>query len=230
MSIVWEDPGAHAPDDRPQRPGLHGLVGTVLLLVLFGAAAMALAAATWRGEGAPAAQPAAAPQAAEPPGGPAEPVAPTAARIASPPTMPPEQPLPEGSARFALDGPAPAAMAKNWRPAGTGGPGVDSAATASIPARAVAVAETEDEVVAMETELAAAGSGAFEIPAAADLAAGRTLKWVNMRAGPGNDTEVLTVVPYDAEIRAERDCDHWCAVTWQGRPGYIYRSFIGYDG
>jgi len=226
MSIVWEEgPGRHASGMESRGSDVNGRVGTVSLLALFAVAAATLAAAAWWPDGGQAPQAA---EAALAQPSPPEPVAPTAARLAAEPSAPAEQPLPEGSARFALDAPAPAIIAKNWRPAGTAASSIDTAATASIAAGDVPVAETEADVVAMETKLAAAGSGQFEVPAAPDMVAGRTLKWVNMRSGPGNESEVLTVVPYDAAIRVQKDCPHWCAVTYDGQDGYIYNSFIEY--
>lgn len=50
---------------------------------------------------------------------------------------------------------------------------------------------------------------------------------VNMRAAPDNDARVLAVVPAKAQIEAQDDCN-WCAVTYQGDQGFIYKSFIDY--
>jgi hypothetical protein len=233
MSIVWEETPRFARDRRPQgrEDNNSSSKGTMALVALVAAATGALAASMVWPQG-PAMPPASEAVAAEAP--PPEPVTRTAPRVAAEPAALAEQPLPEGSARFALDAPsgeaiARSVIAKNWRPAGTMGAQIDAAATASIAAEDVAVAETEADVVRMEAELAAAGSDGFETPAAPDMVAGRTLKWVNLRSGPGNDAEVMTVVPFDAAILAEKDCPHWCAVTYDGRRGYIYKSFIGYD-
>ena len=250
-------PGYDWPIDAPQGSDFNSRVGTVTLLVLFAVAAATLGAAAWWPDGGRAAQPAdaeaadvvtagVAPAATGP-----DPVSATAARIAGAPAAPdplsrnplseaaaPQDPLPQGSARFALAAPAGAArfgetpsrsiiarnviarnvIAKNWRPAGTASLGVDAAKTASIARGAGAAAQT--------------GAGlAGEQPAAApQMVAGHALKWVNMRAGPDNDAEILAVVPFDAALQAEKGCDHWCAVTYDGEQGYIYHSFIGYDG
>lgn len=50
---------------------------------------------------------------------------------------------------------------------------------------------------------------------------------VNLRAGPDNGARVLTVVPGGAAIEAEEDCN-WCAASYDGRSGFIYKSFIVY--
>lgn len=136
-------------------------------------------------------------------------------------------------------------------------PRPDPGATAAIPralpaaaAPAVAVAETEAEIEALEArqrqevdaDLGAAGTdmrpdaGMSSNEATAAIAprpsvpmrAATATQYVNMRAGPDDDTEVLMVVPAQARIEAEADCG-WCAVAYQGRSGYIYRSFIRYS-
>lgn len=126
----------------------------------------------------------------------------------------------------------------------------DPARTASIlPARPgagsllppVAVAETEEEIAALEEiqrrEVEAdvgPPSGEWVSAAqpvaqpAATMRPAVATRYVNMRAGPDDDAEILAVVPALAEIEAEQDCN-WCAVTYQGRSGYVYRSFISYE-
>lgn len=50
---------------------------------------------------------------------------------------------------------------------------------------------------------------------------------VNMRTAPDKRAEVVMVVPGGAAIDAETDCG-WCEIRYQGRAGYIYRSFVNY--
>lgn len=50
---------------------------------------------------------------------------------------------------------------------------------------------------------------------------------VNMRTAPNKRAEVVMVVPGGAAIDAETDCG-WCEIRYQGRTGYIYRSFVSY--
>jgi len=50
---------------------------------------------------------------------------------------------------------------------------------------------------------------------------------VNLRAAPNNGGAVMMVVPASAAIEAEADCG-WCEISYQGRTGFIYRSFIDY--
>ena len=39
--------------------------------------------------------------------------------------------------------------------------------------------------------------------------------------------QVVTVVPASAQIEAEANCG-WCEISYQGRTGFIYKSFINY--
>ncbi len=104
----------------------------------------------------------------------------------------------------------------------------------------VPIAETTEQILALEAlqrgEVAAdlsqppepsAETTAAIQPAASGKVAASATTWVNMRAGPSETAEVLTVVPGKAELRAETDCN-WCAVTYDGREGYIYNSYIAY--
>lgn len=50
---------------------------------------------------------------------------------------------------------------------------------------------------------------------------------VNMRAAPNKGGEVLMVVPGGAAIDAATDCS-WCEIRYQGRAGFIYKSFVDY--
>jgi uncharacterized protein YraI len=101
----------------------------------------------------------------------------------------------------------------------------------------VAVAETTEELLALEAiqrreveadlaETSTETTAAIRPDPGPRVAATATT-WVNLRAGPSDDAEVLTVVPGDAEIQAEAGCN-WCAVTYEGRDGYIYKNFIDY--
>ncbi|MCI5077767.1 SH3 domain-containing protein [Oricola sp.] len=124
--------------------------------------------------------------------------------------------------------------------------GLDAASTAAIP---VAVAETEAEVAALEEAMAAEGAQGFALPgetaepaaAAASMdepaatvavlpdapqSPAWTSEHVNLRATPDNEGEIVAVIPADSEILAQEDCTHWCAVTHEGRSGFVYKSFI----
>jgi hypothetical protein len=100
----------------------------------------------------------------------------------------------------------------------------------------VAVAETAEELLALEaiqqreveadlTEPSAETTAA--VPSVSKAVAKATA-WVNLRAGPSDDAEVLMVVPALADIQAEAACN-WCAVSYDGREGFIYKTFISYE-
>jgi hypothetical protein len=102
----------------------------------------------------------------------------------------------------------------------------------------VAVAETAEEILALEeiqrreveADLARPSmemTAAIQAGASTKVAAKAT-RWVNLRSGPSDDAEVLLVVPGLASIKAESGCN-WCAVTYDGREGYIYKNFISYE-
>lgn len=116
---------------------------------------------------------------------------------------------------------------------------VDGERTGSIqsPAPPVEVAESEDEIIALERKLADEGAEHFNLPEASQnqtvsppaqqgLRPRQTAKYVNLRAGPDNDAAVLTVVPARTELLAEDNCVHWCAAVYQGQKGYIYKSLF----
>lgn len=49
---------------------------------------------------------------------------------------------------------------------------------------------------------------------------------VNLRAGPSDGAKVLLTIPRGAKIRVGGSCRHWCAVNYDGRNGFVYKSFI----
>ncbi|APH72923.1 SH3 domain-containing protein [Aquibium oceanicum] len=49
---------------------------------------------------------------------------------------------------------------------------------------------------------------------------------VNMRSGPGDENRVILVIPGGAGVEL-LGCDSWCKVVYDGRTGYIYKSFVG---
>ncbi|MEM6462148.1 MAG: SH3 domain-containing protein [Pseudomonadota bacterium] len=59
---------------------------------------------------------------------------------------------------------------------------------------------------------------------------GYATKYVNMRAAPEKDAQVLTVVPAEQEIMVEPNCRHWCSAVYKDQRGYIYRTFFQYSG
>lgn len=65
-----------------------------------------------------------------------------------------------------------------------------------------------------------------EAPEETGLRESRIASAVNLRARPHNHADVLTVIPTDAVIMAQANCEHWCNVVYDGQQGYIYKTFI----
>ena len=84
--------------------------------------------------------------------------------------------------------------------------------------------EVEEDIGPVDVQQAAASAPLQTAAAMQPAIAGN---YVNLRAGPSDDAEVLMVVPANASIEAETDCN-WCAVAYDGREGYIYKTFINY--
>ena len=100
----------------------------------------------------------------------------------------------------------------------------------------VAVAETAEELLALEAiqqreveaDLAEPSAETTAAVSTVSKVAAKATAWVNLRAGPSDDAEVLMVVPALAAIEAEAACN-WCAVSYDGREGFIYKTFISYE-
>ena len=97
----------------------------------------------------------------------------------------------------------------------------------------VQVAETEAEVAMLEAatgmlddqaEPGEAAIGALDI-SQPELRPAKAAKWGNLRDGPADEAKVLVVVPANAAIEAETDCN-WCAVVYKGQRGYMYKNLI----
>ncbi|HKD24426.1 MAG TPA: SH3 domain-containing protein [Xanthobacteraceae bacterium] len=62
-------------------------------------------------------------------------------------------------------------------------------------------------------------------PAGAPVRAGRAgsaavIANVNLRSGPGTDSDVVTTIPAGSTVRVTSCSGEWCEVTWNGRSGY----------
>nr|WP_246252663.1 SH3 domain-containing protein [Mesorhizobium camelthorni] len=53
----------------------------------------------------------------------------------------------------------------------------------------------------------------------------RVTKYVNLRAGPNDESKVVAVVPAKASVSV-LDCKAWCEVVFDGKKGWIYKRFI----
>lgn len=48
---------------------------------------------------------------------------------------------------------------------------------------------------------------------------------VNMRSSPKKGSSVLGVVPAGTSVSV-KSCDQWCNITWNGKSGWVYKSFL----
>jgi hypothetical protein len=53
---------------------------------------------------------------------------------------------------------------------------------------------------------------------------------VNLRGGPGTDSEVITTIPGGSPVRVTGCTGEWCAVTWNGHSGYAIARNIDIGG
>ncbi|MAZ16367.1 MAG: hypothetical protein CL535_08570 [Ahrensia sp.] len=156
--------------------------------------------------------------------------------------------FPESETVFVADagpdmGAAEIAAPDELAPDATPATGIDVAETASIlsPGEPVAVADTAEEAARLEAMMAdesqppepdRMAAASADSPEAALAPNGKPLtpaqadKYVNLRAGPDNESDVLEIIPANAELLAEENCTHWCAVSHDGVQGYIYKTFI----
>lgn len=93
----------------------------------------------------------------------------------------------------------------------------------------VQVAETETEVAMLEQQTGmidgATGNTVGSTGPLPDLRPAKVVKYANLRDGPADESKVIVVVPANAEIEAEGDCN-WCTVVYKGQRGYIYKNLI----
>jgi len=53
---------------------------------------------------------------------------------------------------------------------------------------------------------------------------------VNLRSGPGTDSEVIATIPGGSPVRVANCNGEWCAVTWNGRNGYAIARNLDFGG
>ena len=61
--------------------------------------------------------------------------------------------------------------------------------------------------------------------ASREPALARVRSAVSMRSAPDRGSEVVGVVPADGSVQVV-SCDGWCEVVYEGRRGFIYRTFL----
>jgi uncharacterized protein YraI len=52
---------------------------------------------------------------------------------------------------------------------------------------------------------------------------------VNLRSGPGTDSEILATIPAGSRVRVS-DCSEWCMVTWKGQSGFAVARNLDIGG
>jgi hypothetical protein len=53
---------------------------------------------------------------------------------------------------------------------------------------------------------------------------------VNLRSGPGTDSEVLATIPAGSAVQVGKCEGEWCAVTWNGQSGYAIARNLNLGG
>lgn len=61
---------------------------------------------------------------------------------------------------------------------------------------------------------------------AAGMVKARIRTSVNMRSRGADGAPVLGVIPGGTEVSMADGCRHWCKIVYDGRTGYVYKSFI----
>jgi uncharacterized protein YraI len=82
---------------------------------------------------------------------------------------------------------------------------------------------------AMNFARAAAGA-AFLLLLSAELAAARpvaVISDVNLRAGPGTDAQIITLIPRGAVVEVGTCANSWCQVTFGSNMGYSIANNLG---
>lgn len=117
-------------------------------------------------------------------------------------------------AQAAADTDASTELAKVAAPAGSHPDGAKTAAIPAVePPEQPAVAEGDDsQAKAKPRKVAAAGTG-------------RILRAVTMRSGPKKNAAAIATVPAKTSVQV-MSCKKWCQITYNGKTGWIYKSYI----
>jgi len=97
-------------------------------------------------------------------------------------------------------------------------PGVNVGGLAGHPSEEGNASNSKVRTVIKEAAADGAGSGSARIRSA-----------VNMRSSPKKGSSVLGVVPAGASVSV-KSCDQWCNITWNGKSGWVYKSFVASKG
>ncbi|CCV11800.1 SH3 domain-containing protein [Mesorhizobium sp. STM 4661] len=88
----------------------------------------------------------------------------------------------------------------------------DGAQTAAIPTAEPQAQDDSDQAKAKSRKVAAAGTG-------------RILRAVTMRTGPKKNAAAMVTVPAKTSVQV-MGCKQWCQIVYNGKRGWIYKSYI----
>lgn len=123
-------------------------------------------------------------------------------------------------AQAAADTDASTELAKVAAPTAAAGNHPDGAQTAAIP-------EVQPKVPAQQPA-AAEGDGSQAKAKPRKVAAagtGRILRAVTMRSGPKKNAAAIGTVPARTSVQV-MNCKQWCQITYNGKTGWVYKSYI----
>lgn len=127
-------------------------------------------------------------------------------------------------AQSATDTDATAELAKVAAPAPSAGSSPDGAKTAAIPQ--VQPQAPEQQPAASDDDGSNAKAKHRKVAAAGN---GRILRAVTMRSGPKKNAAAIGTVPARTSVQV-MNCKQWCQIVYNGKTGWIYKSYIKAGG
>ncbi|MER8588053.1 SH3 domain-containing protein [Mesorhizobium sp. M1338] len=123
-------------------------------------------------------------------------------------------------AQPAADTDATAELAKVAAPSAAAGSHPDGAQTAAIPAVKPPVPAQQPAATEGDGSRAKAKPGKV-----AAAGTGRILRAVTMRSGPKKNAAAIGTVPARTSVQV-MNCKQWCQITYNGKTGWVYKSYI----
>ncbi|WP_167392226.1 SH3 domain-containing protein [Mesorhizobium sophorae] len=123
-------------------------------------------------------------------------------------------------AQPAADSDAASELAKVAAPTPPAGSHPDDAKTAAIPA--VQPQVLSEQPAAAEGDGSQAKSKPRKVEAAGT---GQILRAVTMRSGPKKNAAAILTVPAKSSVQV-MSCKKWCQITYNGKTGWIYKTYI----
>jgi hypothetical protein len=118
---------------------------------------------------------------------------------------------------------AAAELAKVATPAPAAGSNPDGAQTAAIPQ---VQPQTPEQQPAASDDGSRAKAKPRKVAAAGN---GRILRAVTMRSGPKKNAAAIATVPARTSVQVT-NCKQWCQIVYNGKTGWIYKSYIKTGG